>query len=352
MRTIRIAALSAVFGLSLAGTPDGQTLTVVNQGGSSGDAQRVTMFEPFAAKSGVKIVTDVYNQEIAKIRAQIETKNLIWDVVSVHSINEAIGCAENLYEKIDWTKHVDPKPFEAIGGFAPCGAPYLVSPGGLVYDADKYKGDMVPRSWADFWNVQKWPGKRGMVFQPDQTLEPALMADGVPPSEVAKVLTSPGGVDRAFRKLAELKPHIKWWRTGDESIQLILSGEVAMGYAWQGRVNIASRTHNRNLKISWESGYVSALIYMAVMKGSRNKDAAISLIQYSLSAEPQLRFAELLGYPPANTGVLSKLSPEKRADLPGQFLDRGVMQAGDQYISFWLDNGDALRQRFASFTTQ
>ena len=352
MRHLAFAAAAVGVAFGWASAASAQTLTVVNQGGAPAEAQRTAVFEPFTKETGIRINTDTYNQELAKIRAQIETKNLVWDVVSLNPINEAAGCEEGLLERVDWSKHADAKAFEAIGGFGPCGAPYLVSPGAMVYDADKLKGDAAPKSWADFWNVEKFPGKRGLMYQPDQTLEIALMADGVAPADVVKVLTGPGGVDRAFKKLAEIKPHVKWWRSGDESMQLLLTGEVAMGYGWQGRVNIANRSNNRNLKIVWPAGYTNALIYFGIMKGSPRKDDAIKLIAYQLSAPAQARHMELMGYPPANSDAFPLLSEAKRADLPGQHSDKGMMQAGSTYIGFWLDNGDAIRQRFATFVAQ
>ena len=78
-------------------------------------------------------------------------------------------------------------------------------------------------------------------------------------------------------------------------MQLILTGEVDMVYAWQGRVNIANRTNNRQLKIVWPAGYVSALIYFGVMKGSPRKDDAIKLIKYQLAADPQARLRRVDG---------------------------------------------------------
>lgn len=350
-RAWTFAAVGGLVGLAAAGAA-AQTLTVVNQGGAPGEAQRVAVFEPFTRETGIRIATDTYNQELAKIRAQIETRNLVWDVASLNPINEAAGCEEGLLEQVDWSRYVDPKPFAAIGGFGRCGAPYLVSPGALVYDADKLKGDMAPASWVDFWDVKRWPGKRGLLYQPDQVLEVALMADGVAPPDVPEVLAGPGGVDRAFRKLAEIKPHVRWWRSGDESMQLILNGEVDMVYAWQGRVNIANQANKRNLRIVWPAGYVNALIYLGIMKGTARKDDAIRLVAYQLGAAAQARFAEIMGYPPANQDAYGLLPPEKLADLPSRYADRGMMQSGSLYISFWLDNGDAIRQRFAAFVAQ
>ena len=329
-----------------------QTLTVVTQGGAPGEVQRKLVFEPFSAETGIKITLDTFNQELARIRTQIETKSLVWDAVSLNPINEAAGCEEGLLEKIDWAKHADAKLFEAVGGFGACGAPYLASPGTLVYDSEKLVGDAAPRSWADFWNVAKFPGKRTLMYQPDQTLEIALMADGVAPSDVVKVLTGPGGLDRAFRKLAEIKQHVKWWKSGDESMQLLLTGEVTMGYGWQGRVSAANASNNRKLRIVWDAGYTNALIYLGVMKGSPRKDEAIKLIAYQLSAPVQARFMEQLGNPPTNSAAYPLLSEGRRAALPDPKSRNGMMQAGSTYINFWLDNGDAIRQRFATFVAQ
>ena len=329
-----------------------QSLTVANQGGQPGELQRKTVFEPFTAETGIKINIDTFNQELARIRTQVETGNLVWDAISLNPINEAAGCEEGLLEKIDWSNYVDAKAFEAVGGFGACGAPYLASPGTLVYDSDKLSDDAAPRSWADFWNVAKFPGKRALMYQPDQTVEIALMADGVAPSDVVKVLTGPGGLDRAFRKLAEIKPHVKWWKSGDESMQLLLTGEVSMGYGWLGRVNAANASNNRKLRIVWDAGYTNALIYFGVLKGSPRKDAAARLIAYQLSPPAQARYMEQLGNPPANSDANALLSEARRAALPDPKARNGMMQAGPTYINFWLDNGDAIRQRFATFVAQ
>jgi hypothetical protein len=59
-----------------------------------------------------------------------------------------------------------------------------------------------------------------------------------------------------------------------------------------------------------------------------------------------------MGYPPANAAAYPMLSPATRAGLPEKYIDRGMMQGGNRYLDFWLDNGDSLRQRFATFTAQ
>lgn len=345
------ATLTTVLMLS-AGAAFADTLTVVHQGGASGDAMQAAFIDPYASETGVAMTVDVFAQELARLRSQVETGNVVWDVVSVNPLNEAAGCEEGLLEQIDWSAMSNEADFEALGGFRDCGAPYLFSPGGLVYDGDEYVGDAAPQTWQDFWDTTKYPGKRGMLYQPDQTLELALMADGVEPGDVPAVLAGPGGVDRAFKKLEELKPHIVWWKTGDESMRLILSGEVEMVYAWQGRTNAANNANGRNLVIQWPAGFTSAVMYMGIMKGTPNKERAVEFVGYGLTPKAQAAFSEIMGSPPANAAAYDLISETAKQNMPSQHLDKLMLQAGDVYLNFWLDNGDEIRQRFATFAAQ
>ena len=68
------------------------------------------------------------------------------------------------------------------------------------------------------------------------------MADGVPPDQVYKVLSAPGGIDRAIKKLTELKPHIAvWWSSGAQSAQFMVDGAVDMVMGWNGRFDVAKQ---------------------------------------------------------------------------------------------------------------
>ena len=53
----------------------------------------------------------------------------------------------------------------------------------------------------DFWDVEKFPGKRGVYKTPKFNLEFALIADGVPAAEVNAILNAEGGI--AFASRAE-----------------------------------------------------------------------------------------------------------------------------------------------------
>lgn len=353
MRAAPWTAALALAGI-LVGAPSlsAQTITIVNNGGSVADAMREAFYKPFTAETGTEVVEDTFAQELAKIRSQVETGNLVWDVASVTAINDATGCEEGLFEEIDWSEHLDPADFEGVGGFGKCGVPNNFVSGGLVYDGDVYADGKAPSSWADFWDVETFPGKRGLLYRAEQTLEVALMADGVEPAQVMEVLATPEGRERAFAKIEELLPHIIWWKAGAESMQLILSGEVVMTYGWNGRAATANQSNDRNLKVAFEAGHVSGSQYFAVMKDTPNKDAAIAFIVFASSPEPQSNYAAGISYAPANEKAYPLMSEEARATLPSGHLDKASYQSGDLYLNFWLDNGDQLLQRFVTTAAQ
>jgi len=200
-------------------------LTVVGWGGSSQDAHRNAYWRPFTQQTGITLREDVWNGGIGVLRTKVRGGDAEWDVVQVEVEELMLGCEEGLFEKIDW---------QALGGrdayIAPavhdCGVGAMVWSEILAYDGDRLKEG--PRNWADFWDLRKFPGRRGMRKTPKYTLEVALLADGVEPSAVYGVLATPAGVDRAFRKLDELKPSIVWWSTVAQVPDLLASGEVAL----------------------------------------------------------------------------------------------------------------------------
>ncbi len=184
-----------------------QQITVVNFGGANANAQKKAFYEPFE-KTGTKIIGVEYNGEQAKIKAMVDTKKVTWDVVEAESPDVARGCDEGLFERLDYSKIGNKADF-IPAAVTDCGVGIFVWSTVMAYNGDKLKDG--PKTWADFWDVKKYPGKRGMRKGARYNLEFALMADGVKPADVYKVLATKEGADRAFKKLTELKPNIQWW---------------------------------------------------------------------------------------------------------------------------------------------
>jgi putative spermidine/putrescine transport system substrate-binding protein len=205
-----------------------------------------------------------------------------------------------------------------------------------------------PTTWADFWDVKKFPGKRGMRKGARYNLEFALMADGVKPADVYKVLATKDGAERAFKKLTELKPSIQWWEAGAQPPQFLVAGDVVMTTAYNGRIDAANR-EGKNLRITWTGG-IYDLDYWTVPKGSPNKDAAMKFIAFASTPEAQAEYARNIAYGPTNTKSLAKLDPKVLANLPT--APANAKTALQFSVKFWADQGEELEKRFASWATQ
>ena len=342
-RSTFAALAAAAFGI--AASAHGAELTVVNFGGANADAQKVAYYQPFEKQSGTKVSAIEYNGETAKIKAMVEAKHVNWDVVEVESGDLGRGCDEGLYEKLDWSK-IAKKSDLIPESPSTCGVGFFVWSTALAYNADKLKA--APAGWVDFWNVSKFPGKRGMRKGARGNLEFALMADGVAPKDVYKVLATKEGQDRAFKKLDQLKPNIQWWEAGAQPPQFLVAGDVVMSTAFNGRIDAAQR-EGKNLKVVW-TGSIYDLDYWVIPKGSPNKAQAEQFIAYSLSAKPQAEYAKHIAYGPANVAAIKSLDAKTLANLPNS--PANGKNAVLQDAAFWTDHGDELEQRFASWASK
>jgi putative spermidine/putrescine transport system substrate-binding protein len=339
------AAAVIVAALGHSAAVQARDLTVVSWGGAYQDAQRKAYFEPFMQSMDTKLLEEQYNGEMAKIKAMVDANAVTWDVVQVEAPELVRGCEEGLFETLDFGK-IGGKESYMPAAVTECGVGTIVWSTILAYDGDKIEDG--PTSWADFWNVEKWPGKRGLRKTAKITLEFALLADGVPHDKVYEVLGTPEGVDRAFAKLDELKPHIQWWEAGSQPPQWLASGDVVMTAAYNGRISAANK-EGRNFKIVWD-GQVYALDSWVIVKGSPNADQAYDFLKFAGLPEHQKDLANTIPYGVTNVASIGQIDPKVAPDLPTAPDNLKTAVATD--IPFWVENGEALDERFNAWAAQ
>jgi len=342
MKTRLLAGIIA--GLGCAGIAHAD-VTVISFGGASQKAQDKAYYQPFAKAAGAKVVAGEYNGEQAKIKAMVEAKNVSWDVVEVESPELVRGCEEGLYEKLDYAKIGNKADFvpEAV---TECGIGTFVWSTVLAYNADKLK--QAPASWADFWDVKKFPGKRSLRKGAKYTLEFALLADGVAPADVYKQLATRDGVTRAFAKLDQLKPHIQWWEAGAQPPQLLAAGDVVMSSAFNGRI-AAAQKEGKNLKIVW-NGSIYDFDYWAIPKGSAQKDAALKFIQFASKPENQRVYSGEIPYGPTHKAAVGGMDAAVAGSLPTAPANLATAFATN--TQFWVEYGEDLEQRFNAWAAR
>jgi putative spermidine/putrescine transport system substrate-binding protein len=307
-RSMLALGASAALAAPFVRTAQAQTRTVyVNSyGGVWETSWKRAFFDPFTAQTKIQVKT-VPGVSFAKLKAQVQTRNFDWDVVNLGDVEYAQAVSEGLLEKVDKeAAKVDQLPPEIVREY---GITSYSLGTNIVYRKDKFPIG-GPQSWADFWDVKKFPGPRCMYDRSFSCLAFALLADGVPADKLY-----PMDIDRAFRKMSELKPHIKvWWREGSQSQQLIRDGEVDMIAMWSARA-IDLIEANVPLELVWNGAeiYNSNLI---VPKGDPNAKTAWEFCNFVAQAKPQAEFAMMLPYGPANLGARALMTEARLRQTP------------------------------------
>ncbi len=340
-----LAAAAIILSAGLVAPALARDLTVVSWGGNYQDAQRKIYFEPFAAKTGKPVLDEAWDGGIGVLQSKVKAGAPNWDVVQVEAEELALGCADGLFEKIDWDKLGKDKFMPSAVN--ECGVGTIVWSTAIAYDGDKFAEG--PASWADFWNVEKFPGKRSLRKGPKYTLEFALMADGVSKDEVYDVLGTDEGVERAFKKLDELKANIVWWESGAQPLQFLASGEVAMASAYNGRITGINRSEGRNLKVVWP-GSIYAVDSWVILKDAENKAAGEEFIAFASLPENQAKLPEYVAYGLPVIEAAAKVPAEYAKDLPTD--PANLPEAISLDTDFWIDNAEALTQRFNAWLAQ
>src|SRR5690606_10178398 len=130
---------------------------------------------------------------------------------------------------------------------------------------------------------------------PKYALEFALMADGVAAKDVYDVLSQPEGVDRAFKKLDELKPNLIWWDAGAQPLQLLSSGQVAMTASYNGRISGINKSEGKHFGFVFP-GSIYAIDSWVILKDSPNKDEAMDFIAFASKAENMAKLPQYIAY--------------------------------------------------------
>lgn len=342
---------TALTGMAFAAHAD---VTVMSWGGAYGAAQTEAHVKPFAAKTGIPTVMVDSDNPATPIKAMVEAGNVTIDVASVEYADAIRLCDEGLLEPID----IAALPAGADGvpaaeDFLPgavtdCGVSTDIWANVFAYDTTKLTGT-VPTTVADFFDLEKFPGKRGVRKGAKTVLEFALMADGVPPAEVYATLGTEEGLARAFAKLDSIKSDVVWWEAGAQPPQLLADGEVVMTTAYNGRIFNAAVGEGKPFAIVWDGQIYENEMYV-VPKGAPNKEQAMQFIAYATSTEGLQAQATQISYGPARksanaTEILFKDGKTVMGpNLPT--APANLANALESSFEFWVDRDAELNERF------
>ncbi len=312
-------------------------------------SQMLGFVRPYEEATGTRVNVEHYAGGINEIRDQVESANVIWDVVDLTQADSLRACEEGLLENVqdielpDGADGSDFRDDFVEGALNPCGIGVIVWATVFGYSNDAF-GDNLPTSVADFFDTKSFPGPRAIRNDPTVVMEWALIADGVAEEDVYGVLETPEGIERAFAKMDAIRPGLVLWDNGREPVRLLNNDEVVMTSVWATTGAVASREEGANFSIVWD-GRVIELDLFGIPKGSRYKEEAIEFIRFASSSESLANMVSFLPNGPTRRSSLALISDDVLSQLPnGPAYTEEVSIFSD--AQWWSENAAVLEEAF------
>jgi len=140
MSILKVAIITSTILMAGAVGAQARDLTVVSWGGNFQDAQRKIFIQPYSSKIGKPVLDESWEGGYGVLQAKVPN----WDVVEVEAEELALGCADGIYEKIDWEK-LGGKDAYLPAAVSDCGVGNIVWSTGLSYDGERLKEK--PKTW-------------------------------------------------------------------------------------------------------------------------------------------------------------------------------------------------------------
>ena len=337
-------------------------ITVASWGGAYTMSQQKAYGDTFSDSPlvGGKVNFVNYNGGLGEVRSQVESGSIQWDIVDVLPSQARTGCDEGLFEELPrdvFAKAPDGTPMDQdmfVSVPNDCVVPQIWWSYMAFFKKGTFSGTQ-PNTIADFFNVKKFPGKRGIHTWANALIEMALMADGVPPANVYKEMSKKAGIDRAFAKLDTIKDHVVFWSSGAKPLELVTSGEVSMALAYNGRVGAAILSEDAPFVPIWD-GQVLEEEWLVMTKGTNNYDEALRFLIHASAPAQQAGQAKWINYGPMRKSGMAILA----ANEPYFHNGKNIMphmpntdehMKGGLYANpeWWADNGASISERFKAW---
>jgi len=355
--TLAIGATALTLGLSGVAHAD---LTFTSWGGAYTASQQKAYGTTWEEKTGNKITWENYNGGLGQIRTMVEAGDVRWDIVDLLSDQARTGCDEGLLEEIPASTFIlDAKgtPLEEDMSLPlpnNCVAPEILYSYMPFFQEGTYTGEQ-PDSMKDFFDLEKFPGKRAIHTWPQAIIEMALYADGVAIADIYDVLDTPEGVDRAFAKLDTIKDQIVFWSSGAKPLELVTSGEVAMSLAYNGRIGAAILSENAPFVPIWD-GQVLDAQWVSIVKGTKNLDEALEFVAHLSAPAQQAGQAKWINYGPMRKSGLEIIAANEPwyntgVNIMEHMPNRAEVMPVSVFLNadWWADNVSEISERYTAW---
>ena len=301
----------------------GRSLVFSSWGGAYQSAQRQAYGVPFEEQFGIEVIDDG-TPILGRVRAMEASGNITW-----HVFDQGTGTIHNLgrngsLEDLDFSV-IDNRDFLEV-----LRAPYTAG-GGITwgevwaYNSDVYPEGNRPTTMSDFYDPEKFPGRRSWAYYPHGEMKFVTIAENpelinTPEGRASLSALNPEQVDRAFELFVEYQDQVDLiWQTGSDCPQLLISGDLDMCTAWNGRIYDATK-EGAPIEICWECGHLINTDGWGIIKGLKEQDPeAFELAQLYMAwtslPEINARISLFITYGPINIKSLATLNEPEYEDV-------------------------------------
>lgn len=295
-------------------------------GGSWEAAMRTAWFDPFQKETGIA-VRSVPGNTYGRIQAMVEAGAAEWDIVEVLPDFQWIGPQKDLLEPIDTAVVNTSGVMDAKDLVTPYSVPQVLFSRLIAYNTKLGDG---PKTWADVFDTEKFPGKRAFYTKANGAwLEAALLADGVAPADLY-----PLDVARALKKVDTIRDDIIFFETNAQGEQYLSDGQAVIGLVPDGRA-LNAKNNGAPIEIAYPLSFLTWSA-MVVPKGAPNKAEAMQFLAYALTPEAQAAIAMAYTYGPVVPKAFEMI-PAERANI----LSGGPQMSGHAIVlgeKWWGEN--------------
>lgn len=324
-----------------------QSLTNAGWGGNSQAVDREAFFGPFTAATGIEIIDDTWQGDMATIVSQVDTETYRWSFIRGDTAQVVRGCEDGILEPLDWERLGKPDDF-LPGAWNECGYAFTTWSRSLAYNAEDWAEGEEPKTVAAFFDLENYPGKRASRRDPQYLFEIALLADGVPVGEIYDVLRTEDGIDRVFAKLDTIKDELIWWEAGSQPPQLLADREVVISTAFSNRI-VAAADEGQPLEVLY-NGLMLDYDWYFIPKGSPDFESTMQFLEFIDQPEVAAVPSNLAPFGPVLISSFEFVTPEAMENLPT--APQNTEDAFSADFRFWADYNEELTVRLENWLQQ
>lgn len=317
--TFGVCCLTALLWGSPLSAETSAQLKVSTWGGAYKISQEKAFFVPFSEKTGTKLAVSTHKKPLDLLKKWKESGTDSNDLIDLSSFEAEQACDAGYLLSLNEDEIAKGANGERIetdfmsNSLIDCAVPSVAWSALMVVKNGTFK-KKKPRSWTDFFNIKKFPGKRSMKKSARYSLETALLASGVKAEDLYFNLSTIEGQKRAFKKLASLKDNIVWWETSNDAIKNLKQSDTVMGLAFNGRLFNSIIGDGLDVTLIWQ-GQLYDLDYWAIPSNAKNRSGALAFINFATEPKQLAEQSKWMPYGPMRVSSLKFIGKHNIANI-------------------------------------